>query len=84
MARAVRADWRVWVVSWGLLFVLEKEREVDGLSPNGKASPLGDRRPNGAPGHCSDEEAPPPRLYSKPRDYVEATICHVKDLENGQ
>uniref|UniRef100_A0A8C5AP16 AIF family member 3 n=1 Tax=Gadus morhua TaxID=8049 RepID=A0A8C5AP16_GADMO len=66
------------------LSLLEKEREVDGLSPNGKASPLGDRRPNGAPGHCSDEEAPPPRLYSKPRDYVEATICHVKDLENGQ
>ena len=66
------------------LSMLEKDREVDGLSPNGKASPLGDRRPNGALGHCSDEEAPPPRLYSKPRDYVEATICHVKDLENGQ
>ncbi|KAJ3603688.1 hypothetical protein NHX12_028432 [Muraenolepis orangiensis] len=66
------------------LSLLEKEREVDGLSPNGKASPLGDSRPNGALGRYSDEEAAPPRLCLQPRDYVEASVCHVKDLENGQ
>ena len=35
-------------------------------------------------GHGSDEDAAPLRLYHKPRDYVEASVCHVKDLENGQ
>uniref|UniRef100_A0A667YFX5 AIF family member 3 n=1 Tax=Myripristis murdjan TaxID=586833 RepID=A0A667YFX5_9TELE len=66
------------------LSLLEKEKEVDGLSPNGKASPFADCRPNGALGHGSDEDSTPLRLYHKPRDYVEASICHVKDLENGQ
>lgn len=66
------------------LSLLEKEKEVDGLSPNGKASPFADCRPNGALGHGSDEDSTPLRLYHKPRDYVEASVCHVKDLENGQ
>uniref|UniRef100_A0A673CWB4 Apoptosis inducing factor mitochondria associated 3 n=1 Tax=Sphaeramia orbicularis TaxID=375764 RepID=A0A673CWB4_9TELE len=66
------------------LSLLEKEKEVDGLSPNGKASPFADCRPNGALGHGSDDDSTPLPLYHKPRDYVEASVCHVKDLENGQ
>ncbi|XP_046904445.1 apoptosis-inducing factor 3 isoform X1 [Hypomesus transpacificus] len=65
------------------LTLLEKEKEVDVMSPNGKASPFSDCRPNGALGHSSDEDSSA-RLYHKPRDYVEASVCHVKDLENGQ
>ncbi|XP_053726445.1 apoptosis-inducing factor 3 isoform X1 [Synchiropus splendidus] len=66
------------------LSLLEKEKELDGLSPNGKASPFADCRPNGALGHGSDDDATPLPVYHKPRDYVEASVCHVKDLENGQ
>ncbi|XP_022053818.1 apoptosis-inducing factor 3 isoform X1 [Acanthochromis polyacanthus] len=66
------------------LSLLEKEKEVDGLSPNGKASPFAECRPNGALGHGSDDDSTPLPLYHKPRDYVEASVCHVKDLENGQ
>ncbi|TNN26444.1 Apoptosis-inducing factor 3 [Liparis tanakae] len=66
------------------LSLLEKEKELDGLSPNGKASPLADPRPNGALGHGAEDDATPPPLDHKPRDYVEASVCHVKDLENGQ
>uniref|UniRef100_A0A673XYJ8 AIF family member 3 n=1 Tax=Salmo trutta TaxID=8032 RepID=A0A673XYJ8_SALTR len=67
------------------LTLLEKDKEADVMSPNGKASPFSDCRPNGALGHSSDEDAAaaPLRLY-KPRDYVEASVCHVKDMENGQ
>uniref|UniRef100_A0A672FEW2 Apoptosis inducing factor mitochondria associated 3 n=1 Tax=Salarias fasciatus TaxID=181472 RepID=A0A672FEW2_SALFA len=57
---------------------------MDGLSPNGKASPFAECRPNGALGHGSDDDSTPLPLYHKPRDYVEASVCHVKDLENGQ
>ncbi|KAM3610793.1 uncharacterized protein V6R79_009051 [Siganus canaliculatus] len=57
---------------------------MDGLSPNGKASPFADCRPNGALGHGSDDDSTPLPLYHKSRDYVEASVCHVKDLENGQ
>uniref|UniRef100_A0A3P8WPM6 AIF family member 3 n=1 Tax=Cynoglossus semilaevis TaxID=244447 RepID=A0A3P8WPM6_CYNSE len=66
------------------LSLLDKEKEVDGLSPNGKASPFADCRPNGALGHGSDDDSTPLPPYHKPRDYVEASVCHVKDLENGQ
>ncbi|XP_061907222.1 apoptosis-inducing factor 3 isoform X2 [Entelurus aequoreus] len=66
------------------LSLLEKEKEVDGLSPNGKASPFADCRPNGALGHSSDDDSTPLQAYHKSRDYVEASVCHVKDLENGQ
>ncbi|KAK7934084.1 hypothetical protein WMY93_004980 [Mugilogobius chulae] len=65
------------------LSLLDKEKEVDGLSPNGKASPFAECRANGALGHGSDDETPLP-LYQKSKDYVEASVCHVKDLENGQ
>lgn len=66
------------------LSLLEKEKEMDGLSPNGKASPFAECRPNGALGHGSDDDSTPLPLYHKSRDYVEASVCHVKDLENGQ
>lgn len=66
------------------LSLLDKEKEMDGLSPNGKASPFADCRANGALGHGSDDDPPPPALYHKPREYVEASVCHVKDLENEQ
>ncbi|CAG08543.1 unnamed protein product, partial [Tetraodon nigroviridis] len=66
------------------LSLLDKEKEMEGLSPNGKASPFADCRPNGALGHGSDDDATPLVLYHKPREYVEASVCHVKDLENEQ
>ena len=66
------------------LSLLDKEKEVDGLSPNGKASPFAECRPNGALGHGSDDDSTPLSPYHRPRDYVEASVCHVKDLENGQ
>ncbi|KAM9547397.1 apoptosis-inducing factor 3-like [Salvelinus alpinus] len=68
------------------LTLLGKEKEAGVKSANGNASPFSDCRPNGALEHCSDEDsaaAAPLRLY-KPRDYLEASVCHVKDLENGQ
>uniref|UniRef100_A0A4W4F0D3 Rieske domain-containing protein n=1 Tax=Electrophorus electricus TaxID=8005 RepID=A0A4W4F0D3_ELEEL len=66
------------------LTLLEKEKETDLMSPNGKASPFSECRPNGSLGHCSDEEASTLRSNHKARDYTEAAVCHVKDLENGQ
>ncbi|KAJ8263684.1 hypothetical protein COCON_G00161410 [Conger conger] len=67
------------------LTLLDKERETDTMSPNGKVSPFSECRPNGALGHCSDEDSSAAlRPFHKPRDYVEASVCHVKDLENGQ
>lgn len=66
------------------LSLLEKEKGMDGPSPNGKASPFADSRPNGALGHGSDDDSTPFPPYPKSRDYVEASVCHVKDLENGQ
>uniref|UniRef100_A0A3Q2CUK4 AIF family member 3 n=1 Tax=Cyprinodon variegatus TaxID=28743 RepID=A0A3Q2CUK4_CYPVA len=66
------------------LSLLEKEKEVDGLSPNGKASPFADCRLNGALAHTSDEDSMLLPLNHNSRDFVEASVCHVKDLENGQ
>lgn len=66
------------------LSLLDKEKEVDGLSPNGKASPFAECRPNGALAHSSDEDSMLLPLNHNSRDFVEASVCHVKDLENGQ
>lgn len=66
------------------LSLLEKEKDLDGLSPNGKASPFADCRPNGALGHGSEDDSSLLPLNFKTRDYVEACVCHIKDLENGQ
>lgn len=66
------------------LTLLENEKEADLMSPNGKASPFSECRPNGSLGHCSDDDASVLRPSHKHRDYIEAAVCHVKDLENGQ
>uniref|UniRef100_A0A8C2CV71 Apoptosis inducing factor mitochondria associated 3 n=1 Tax=Cyprinus carpio TaxID=7962 RepID=A0A8C2CV71_CYPCA len=66
------------------LNLLDKEKEVDLMSPNGKASPFSECRLNGSLGHCSDEDTMTLRPHRKHRDYIEASVCHVKDLENGQ
>uniref|UniRef100_A0A3P9KVL4 Apoptosis inducing factor mitochondria associated 3 n=1 Tax=Oryzias latipes TaxID=8090 RepID=A0A3P9KVL4_ORYLA len=74
-----------WVLSVKVeLSLLEKEKDLDGLSPNGKASPFADCRPNGALGHGSEDDSSLLPLNLKTRDYVEACVCHIKDLENGQ
>uniref|UniRef100_A0A8C1C630 AIF family member 3 n=1 Tax=Cyprinus carpio carpio TaxID=630221 RepID=A0A8C1C630_CYPCA len=54
------------------------------MSLNGKASPFSECRPNGSLGHCSDEDTMTLRPQRKHRDYIEASVCHVKDIENGQ
>ncbi|PIO33853.1 hypothetical protein AB205_0171220, partial [Aquarana catesbeiana] len=62
----------------------EKEREKEELSPNGKASPLA-YKANGTTRHYHHEERPIGlNPYTNPKDIVEASVCHVKDLENGQ
>nr|XP_033813244.1 apoptosis-inducing factor 3 isoform X1 [Geotrypetes seraphini] len=58
--------------------------EKEEMSPNGKASPLA-YKANGTSRHFHLEERPIPlNPYPKPKDVVEASVCHVKDLENGQ
>ncbi|XP_063820339.1 apoptosis-inducing factor 3 isoform X4 [Pseudophryne corroboree] len=62
----------------------EKEREKEEMSPNGKASPLA-YKTNGTTRHYHHEERPIVlNPYTNPKDVVEASVCHVKDLENGQ
>nr|DBA23296.1 TPA: hypothetical protein GDO54_014224 [Pyxicephalus adspersus] len=62
----------------------EKDREKEELSPNGKASPLA-YKANGTTRHYHHEERPIVlNPYTNPKDMVEASVCHVKDLENGQ
>uniref|UniRef100_A0A8C4XH76 AIF family member 3 n=1 Tax=Erpetoichthys calabaricus TaxID=27687 RepID=A0A8C4XH76_ERPCA len=63
----------------------EKDKEKESMSPNGKASPIAHCKTNGSAKHHSDEDKSfQQNLYRNPRDFVEATVCHVKDLENGQ
>ncbi|XP_075289954.1 apoptosis-inducing factor 3 isoform X1 [Opisthocomus hoazin] len=62
----------------------EKERSKEEMSPNGKASPL-IYKVNGTARHYHLEEHPiGSNPYHNPKDVVEASVCHVKDLENGQ
>ncbi|XP_078523163.1 apoptosis-inducing factor 3 isoform X1 [Lissotriton helveticus] len=62
----------------------EKEREKEDMSPNGKASPLA-YKANGTTRHYHHEDRPVTlNPYPNPKDVVEASVCHVKDLENGQ
>ncbi|XP_005391885.1 PREDICTED: apoptosis-inducing factor 3 isoform X4 [Chinchilla lanigera] len=62
----------------------EKERGKDELSAGGKGSPRA-YQGNGTARHFHTEERlPAPHSYPGPQDCVEAAICHVKDLENGQ
>lgn len=62
----------------------EKERGKDELSASGKGSPRA-YQGNGTARHFHTEERlPAPHSYPGPQDCVEAAVCHVKDLENGQ
>ncbi|XP_005077613.1 apoptosis-inducing factor 3 isoform X3 [Mesocricetus auratus] len=62
----------------------EKERGKEELSASGKGSPLA-YQGNGTARHFhAEERLPTPQPYPSPQDCVEATVCHVKDLENGQ
>ncbi|XP_036614577.1 apoptosis-inducing factor 3 isoform X1 [Trichosurus vulpecula] len=62
----------------------EKERAKEDASPNGQASPLA-YKANGRARHYHPEERPSTlHPYPSPHDRVEAAVCHVKDLENGQ
>ncbi|KYO36967.1 apoptosis-inducing factor 3 isoform B [Alligator mississippiensis] len=62
----------------------EKERNKEEISPNGKASPL-TYKVNGTVCHYHLEEHPISiNPYQNLKDVVEASVCHVKDLENGQ
>ncbi|XP_033899875.2 apoptosis-inducing factor 3-like isoform X1 [Acipenser ruthenus] len=63
--------------------VPEKEKERGKMSPNGMASPVANCKPNGTTKHLCDESLAL-STYQNPRDFVEAAVCHVRDLENGQ
>lgn len=64
----------------------EKERGKEELSvsASGKGSPRA-YQGNGTARHFHAEEClPAPHPYAGTQDCVEAAVCHVKDLENGQ
>ncbi|VFV34063.1 apoptosis-inducing factor 3-like [Lynx pardinus] len=62
----------------------EKERGKEELSASGKGSPRA-YQGNGTARHFHTEERlPAPHPYPGAQDCVEAAICHIKDLENGQ
>lgn len=62
----------------------EKERGKEELSASGKSSPRA-YQGNGTARHFhSEERLPTPHPYPGTQDCVEAAVCHVKDLENGQ
>ncbi|XP_048370307.1 apoptosis-inducing factor 3 isoform X1 [Sphaerodactylus townsendi] len=62
----------------------EKERAKEDMSPNGKASPI-IYKANGTSRHYQLEEHPiAMNPYRNLKDVVEASVCHVKDLDNGQ
>ncbi|XP_005990326.1 apoptosis-inducing factor 3 isoform X2 [Latimeria chalumnae] len=65
--------------------VVIPDKEKKEMSPNGKASPLANCKANGTARHFHVEERPVAiNLYQNPKDTVEAAVCHIKDLENGQ
>uniref|UniRef100_A0A452QRZ7 AIF family member 3 n=1 Tax=Ursus americanus TaxID=9643 RepID=A0A452QRZ7_URSAM len=62
----------------------EKERGKEELSAGGKGSPRA-YQGNGTARHFhAEERLPAPHPYPGAQDCVEAAVCHVKDLENGQ
>nr|XP_028566351.1 apoptosis-inducing factor 3 isoform X3 [Podarcis muralis] len=62
----------------------EKERAKEEMSPNGKASPI-IYKANGTSRHFQLEEYPVAiNPYRNLKDVVEASVCYVKDLDNGQ
>ncbi|KAJ7415786.1 Apoptosis-inducing factor 3 [Pitangus sulphuratus] len=89
-----RSGFAVWLQGFSASFaavevkievvIPEKERNKEEMSPNGKASPL-IYKVNGTARHYHLEEHPiASSPYHNPKDMVEASVCHVKDLENGQ
>ncbi|KAK2523090.1 Aifm3 [Columba guinea] len=78
------AEWELEVEVKIEVVIPEKERSKEEMSPNGKASPL-IYKVNGTARHYHLEEHPiASNPYHNPKDVVEASVCHVKDLENGQ
>ncbi|KAM9194363.1 apoptosis-inducing factor 3 isoform 1-T1 [Dugong dugon] len=62
----------------------EKERGKEELSASAKGSPRA-YQGNGTARHFhAEEHLPAPHPYPGAQDYVEAAVCHIKDLENGQ
>ncbi|XP_007953622.1 apoptosis-inducing factor 3 [Orycteropus afer afer] len=62
----------------------EKERGKEELSASAKGSPR-TYQGNGTARHFhAEERLPAPHPYPGAQDYVEAAVCHIKDLENGQ
>uniref|UniRef100_A0A8C5V2V9 Apoptosis-inducing factor 3 n=1 Tax=Microcebus murinus TaxID=30608 RepID=A0A8C5V2V9_MICMU len=62
----------------------EKERGKEELLASGKGSPRA-YQGNGTARHFhAEERLPTPHPYPGAQDCVEAAVCHVKDLENGQ
>ncbi|KAK2505850.1 hypothetical protein MC885_010005, partial [Smutsia gigantea] len=62
----------------------EKERGKDGLAAGGKGSPRAYQGNSAARHFHAEERLPAPHPYPGAQDCVEAAICHIKDLENGQ
>uniref|UniRef100_A0A287BJF2 Apoptosis-inducing factor 3 n=1 Tax=Sus scrofa TaxID=9823 RepID=A0A287BJF2_PIG len=61
----------------------EKDRKEE-LSASGKGSPRA-YQGNGTARHFhAEERLPAPHPYPGAQDFMEAAVCHVKDLENGQ
>ena len=62
----------------------EKDRGKEELSTGGKGSPRA-YQGNGTACHFhAEERLPAPHPYPGAQDCVEAAVCHIKDLENGQ
>ncbi|XP_075390506.1 apoptosis-inducing factor 3 isoform X2 [Tenrec ecaudatus] len=62
----------------------EKERAKEELSASAKSSPRA-YPGNGTARHFhSEERLPTSHPYPSAQDYLEAAVCHFKDLENGQ
>ncbi|XP_059751454.1 apoptosis-inducing factor 3 isoform X2 [Balaenoptera ricei] len=62
----------------------EKDRGKEELSAGGKGSPRA-YQGNGTACHFhAEERLPAPHPYPGAQDCVEAAVCHIKDLENGQ
>lgn len=62
----------------------EKERAKEEMLPNRKTSPI-IYKANGTSRHYQLEEHPVAlNPYRNLKDVVEASVCHVKDLDNGQ
>ncbi|XP_043924250.1 apoptosis-inducing factor 3 isoform X2 [Protopterus annectens] len=66
--------------------VVGPEKPEEDMSPHVKASAMAYCRANGTKKHlrAAEERAMAAKPYEDPKDIVEAAVCHIKDLENGQ